>query len=80
MTDRKSLDDFIQDLQQLIGGADASIKPKIRALANSFLAKQNIVTREEFDAQATVLLRTREKIDALEKQLEQLQQAIDKPN
>ena len=30
------------------------------------LAKLDLVTREEFDVQARVLLRTREKLDALE--------------
>ena len=32
----------------------------------------DLVTREEFDVQIKVLARTREKIDALEKQLEDL--------
>lgn len=75
MTDRSNLDDFIQQLQKLFATAGDSsnlIKPKAQALISSFLAKQNIVTREEFDAQSAVLLRTREKLDQLEAQLSQL--------
>ncbi len=40
-----------------------------RATLQSSLERLNLVTREEFDVQRLVLLRTREKLDALEKQL-----------
>jgi BMFP domain-containing protein YqiC len=36
--------------------------------------KLDLVTREEFDAQTKVLARTREKLEALQEQLTQLQQ------
>lgn len=79
MTDRKSLDDFIAELQRLFGGNTMaeSIKPKLRALVSSFLAKQNIVTREEFDVQSAVLLRTRQRIEELENQLAELQTLVE---
>jgi len=35
--------------------------------------KMDLVTREEFDAQAKVLARTRQKLEALEKKLNELQ-------
>lgn len=38
------------------------------------LGRLNLVTREEFDAQAAVLLRTREKLEALEAQLRRLEE------
>ncbi len=41
----------------------------LHALIQSSLAKANLVTREEFDSQCKVLERTRQKIEALEKQL-----------
>ena len=37
------------------------------------LAKMDIVTREEFDVQSQVLLRTREKLKALEARLDALE-------
>ena len=37
------------------------------------LARLDLVTREEFDAQTAVLLRTRQKLEALEQQLAQLE-------
>ncbi len=37
------------------------------------LRKLELVTREEFDVQRAVLLRTREKMDALERTVEQLE-------
>jgi ubiquinone biosynthesis accessory factor UbiK len=40
-----------------------------RATLQSNLERLNLVTREEFDIQRLVLLRTREKLEALEKQL-----------
>lgn len=51
--------------------ADAS--SKFRAFFESQLKSLNLVTREEFDAQQAVLLRTREKLDALEKKIESLE-------
>ena len=42
------------------------------------LQKLDVVTREEFDVQAAMLARTREKLDALEKQVAALEQAAHK--
>ncbi len=47
----------------------------LRALLASALDRLNIVTREEFELQAEVLLRTREKLETLEKRLEALEKA-----
>ena len=49
------------------------IEANIQSLLQSTLSKMNLVTREEFDVQSAVLQRTREKLEQLEKQLEQLQ-------
>jgi BMFP domain-containing protein YqiC len=48
------------------------IENNIRSLLQASLSKMNLVTREEFDVQSAVLQRTREKLEELEKQLEQL--------
>ena len=50
---------------------------QIRALLESAIRKLNLVSREEFDAQQAVLLRTREKVEALESQLESLMKDLE---
>lgn len=42
------------------------IEKNLRAVLQGVFAKLDLVTREEFDVQQAVLLRTREKLDALE--------------
>lgn len=61
-------DKLQQDGVPLKEGAD-----RLRALLESQITKLNLVSREEFDAQSAVLARTREKVDALEKQIAELQ-------
>ena len=48
------------------------IESNVRSMLQSALTKMNLVTREEFDVQSAVLQRTREKLEQLEKQVEQL--------
>ncbi|TQV70757.1 accessory factor UbiK family protein [Exilibacterium tricleocarpae] len=49
---------------------------ELQALLQSALGRLNLVTREEFDAQAAVLLRTREKVEQLEKEVTTLSATI----
>ena len=73
----------IEDIARQIG---ASIPPKFREVADDVEAKVkavlqaklsalDFVSREEFDVQRQVLLGTREKLEALELQVQQLQAA-----
>jgi BMFP domain-containing protein YqiC len=48
------------------------IENNIHSLLQTSLAKMNLVTREEFEIQSAVLQRTREKLEKLEKQVDQL--------
>ncbi len=50
-----------------------------RALLQSALQQADLVTREDFDIQRTLLERTREKLTQLEKRLGALEQAEDQP-
>ncbi len=45
---------------------------KLKTLLQQQLAEMDFVSREEFDIQAKVLARTRQKLDALEARLQQL--------
>lgn len=49
------------------------IESNIRSGLESGLRKMNLVTREEFDVQSAVLLRTREKLEELEKRVVELE-------
>jgi BMFP domain-containing protein YqiC len=48
----------------------------VRAAMTKALQKMDLVTREEFDTQQAVLLRSREKLDALEAQISDLEESI----
>lgn len=50
----------------------------IRAAMTSTFNKLDLVTREEFEVQSQVLLRTREKLEALELRVAELEQLINK--
>jgi BMFP domain-containing protein YqiC len=49
----------------------------LRAATSNLFKKLDIVSKEEFDGQKAVLARSREKINQLEQQLEQLKQQLD---
>ena len=49
--------------------ATQDMKHNIQQVLARQLNKLDVVSRDEFDAQQAVLLRTREKLDALEKQV-----------
>ncbi|MBK8016508.1 MAG: accessory factor UbiK family protein [Betaproteobacteria bacterium] len=53
----------------------ADIEKNSRALFTNVLGKLDLVTREEFDAQARVLARTREKLEALERRVQEMETA-----
>jgi len=65
---------FVPGAQAL--GEEAQLQ--IRTALSSALQKMNLVTREEFDTQQAVLARSREKLDALERQIVELEQTIEK--
>ncbi|KXS32898.1 MAG: Uncharacterized protein AWT59_0985 [Candidatus Gallionella acididurans] len=62
---------------KLSAAADSSpvkdIEKNMRALLTQGFAKLDLVTREEFDIQAQVLARTREKLAALEARVAELE-------
>jgi BMFP domain-containing protein YqiC len=49
------------------------LESNFRAVLRASLAKLDLVTREEFEVQEAVLARTREKLEALEARLEELE-------
>ncbi len=49
------------------------LEENFRSVLRSRLSRLDLVTREEFDVQEAVLKRTREKLEALEKRLAELE-------
>lgn len=82
MLNRDSLDQLAQQIGNLFGQSTVpqDIQRNLRALIQSGLAKMDVVTREEFAAQAAILEHTRTKLDALEKQLADLTRQLDDTN
>ncbi|AFU19372.1 ubiquinone biosynthesis accessory factor UbiK [Actinobacillus suis] len=77
MLNPKNLESLAQQLHnalpQPLKNVGNDLEEKFRQILQAQLAKLDIVTREEFDVQSQVLLRTREKLNELEKRLEELE-------
>ncbi|MDN5781037.1 MAG: accessory factor UbiK family protein [Luteimonas sp.] len=77
MIDLNHIDDLARRLSTLVppGMRESreELQQNFKAVLQSGLSRLDLVTREEFDVQRAVLLRTREKLDALEQQVEALE-------
>ena len=56
------------------------IEKNLRATLNATFSKMDLVTREEFDIQASLLSRTREKLEGLQEKLSALEKQLEKNN
>jgi ubiquinone biosynthesis accessory factor UbiK len=79
MVNVHSIDELAQRLAALVPPgmqqARDDLAANFRSLLQSGLRELDLVTREEFDVQRCVLLRTREKIEELEAQVANLERA-----
>lgn len=74
MLNPKNLDEVAAKLKEVFGQSPAGdIEKNLRAVLQSIFTKLDLVTREEFDVQQAVLLRTREKLEALEAKVSALE-------
>ena len=77
MIDLAAIDDLARRLSNLVPSgmsqARDDLEQNIKTTLQMSLRKLELVTREEFDVQRAVLLRNREKMDALERTVEQLE-------
>ncbi|KGQ51017.1 hypothetical protein JL12_04435 [Gallibacterium anatis 10672-6] len=78
MLNPKKIEEIIQQVQnnlpQGIKDIGNDVESKLKQILQAQLAKLDVVTREEFDVQTQVLLRTREKLTALEARVDALLQ------
>lgn len=77
MLDPKSISDMAKRLMDALpdtwrqGGEE--VERQFKTIIQHSLTKMDVVTREEFDVQAKVLLRTREKLEQLERKMAELE-------
>jgi len=78
MLDTKKIEEVIKTISDAmpsgVTGLQADVEKNVRAAMSATFAKLDLVTREEFDVQTQVLHRTREKLEALEKRVAELEQ------
>ena len=78
MIDPKMLEDFGAKMSALLANSPArDIEKNTKAMLSGLFAKMDLVTREEFDIQAEVLARTRDKLKALEARVDALAKGRD---
>ena len=83
MIDLNPIDDLARRLSELVPPGIRESKEELqqtfKGALQSGLSKLDLVTREEFDVQRAVLLRTREKLEALERAVAALDAAAPQP-
>ncbi len=76
MIDPKILEDFSNKMSSLLANTPvADVERNAKAMLSGLFSRLDLVPREEFDIQADVLARTREKLKALEDRVEALEKA-----
>ena len=79
MIDLSQLDELARRLSTLVPPGlregREELQQNFKSVLQAGLGKLDLVTREEFDVQRAVLLRTREKLEALEREVQALESA-----
>ncbi|ODU45698.1 accessory factor UbiK family protein [Thermomonas sp. LB-4] len=79
MIDLAQLDELARRLSSLVPPglreSREELQQNFKSVLQAGLGKLDLVTREEFDVQRAVLARTRDKLEALERQLAELANA-----
>lgn len=80
MFDSKSIDDIANRLANAIPPSFNHLKEDVEknfhAILQSALARLDLVTREEFGVQKAVLAKTRQKLEALEQRVTEIEQQV----
>ena len=83
MIDLEKLDDLARRLSSLVPPSlregREELQENFKSVLQTGLSKLDLVTREEFEVQRAVLLRTREKLDELERTVADLEAQRDSP-
>ncbi|MBE1276122.1 MULTISPECIES: ubiquinone biosynthesis accessory factor UbiK [Enterovibrio] len=80
MFDPKKLEQVVKQIQESmpkpVKDLGNDVEQKVREVIQSQLAKLDVVSREEFDVQTQVLLRTRQKLSEMEQKLAEFEQKL----
>ncbi len=80
MLNSKTFDEIAARIGKALESSPAKdIEKNVKAMLASSLARLDLVPRAEFEVQAQVLLKTREKLEALEKRLAELEERLPPP-
>lgn len=63
---------LFQTLPQSLQNLEKDIEQQFKEILQTAFARMDLITREEFDVQTKVLARTREKLEILQKQVDDL--------
>lgn len=70
----KTLDDLAARISQAVAASPArDIEKNVKAMLQAGLSRLDVVSREEFDTQAAVLAKTREKLEVLEARVAEME-------
>lgn len=74
--DQRLFDEINEKVKAALAQSPAAdLDKNLRAMLGGLFSRLDLVTREEFDVQREVLLRTRAKLEELEKKVAELEQA-----
>ncbi len=77
MLNHKVIDDINAKISQVLAATPAGdVEKNLRASLQGVFSKLDLVTREEFEVQQAVLVRTREKLDKLEAQVAAMEKQL----
>jgi BMFP domain-containing protein YqiC len=81
MLDPKKLEDLAKQIADAVPPGVKNMaegaETRVKTVLQSQLSKLDLVTREEFDIQSQVLIRTREKLEAMEARIAELETKLD---
>ena len=73
-----AISDITKILPEDLNIRKEDLEKNLRATLNATFSKMELVTREEFDIPASLLSRTREKLEILQEKLSELEKQLDK--
>lgn len=78
MLKNEFINEFIDQASKLLPGQKTreEVQKSLQVMAQSTLSRLELVTRDEFDSQVSVLQKTRAKVDELEVQLKALEDSL----
>lgn len=84
MTDNQTINRLSDKINALLPPglqqAKSDFDARLKSLLQQQLSNYEMVSREEFDIQARVLARTREKLEAIEARLKELEKSPESPS